>query len=274
VAELGVWTGPTAVCSLAAGNEPCGEIWPNGAFLRQDATGRYVEESPFISIPHATWYVFTTITTVGYGDMVATTFAGKVISVIMMVVGLVVIALPITVIGGSFARQVSQVHEKKFHEQQRKLRAYLRWLRKEVKELPSHSYEYCKIQTKIRSVERKISAKFVMGQKIVEEEKRDSTLHPDLIGSSSRYEAKVCGPGPAHGHIASMSAVDMRRIEELETNLLMTTKAIGNLATSIQRLQERLCPEETTANPVSLDVGVPLDEASLTQRDSASRILV
>ncbi len=40
-------------------------------FMRPDIVGSNLEESPFVSIPQAFWWVFATTTTVGYGDMLS-----------------------------------------------------------------------------------------------------------------------------------------------------------------------------------------------------------
>ncbi|CAE7225533.1 Kcnb2, partial [Symbiodinium sp. CCMP2456] len=59
-------------------------------------------ETPFLSIPHSFWWVFVTFTTVGYGDVVPETFLGKLIGASSMLVGIFVLALPISVISTTF----------------------------------------------------------------------------------------------------------------------------------------------------------------------------
>ncbi|KAL1918073.1 uncharacterized protein VTP21DRAFT_3339 [Calcarisporiella thermophila] len=58
--------------------------------------------STFDSIPAAIYFTVTTITTTGYGDMVPTTFIGKLIVIPAMLFGILLIALPSIIIGRSF----------------------------------------------------------------------------------------------------------------------------------------------------------------------------
>ena len=76
-------------------HEPSGD-YPEGAYLRLNYLGEDLEESPYKSIIHSCWAVMTTITTVGYGDLYPTSPWGKLIASVSMVVGLLVVALPIT----------------------------------------------------------------------------------------------------------------------------------------------------------------------------------
>ena len=59
------------------------------------------EQSPYDSIPTSFWWCLVTMTTVGYGDVVPTQPLGKILAAIVMIFGIVVIALPITVIGSN-----------------------------------------------------------------------------------------------------------------------------------------------------------------------------
>ncbi|KAF9410445.1 hypothetical protein BGZ94_001643 [Podila epigama] len=58
--------------------------------------------STFDSIPSAIWFILVTITTTGYGDMVPTTFIGKLISFPAMMCGVLLITLPSIIIGRNF----------------------------------------------------------------------------------------------------------------------------------------------------------------------------
>eukprot|EP00798_Chlamydomonas_sp_ICE-L_P001615 gene1615-33005_t len=66
----------------------------------------YIEGSKngaFYNIPQAMYFVQTTLTTTGYGDIVPITPWGKLVIGLMMVCAIVILALPITVIGSNFS---------------------------------------------------------------------------------------------------------------------------------------------------------------------------
>ena len=63
------------------------------------------EPSPFVSIPASLWWVLATVTTVGYGDLVPTSLAGKLVGAACMVSGVLVMALPISVVTNEFGEE-------------------------------------------------------------------------------------------------------------------------------------------------------------------------
>lgn len=90
----------TDSCSTALLDRAC--LQTIGYFERPDLIGTGREESPFVSIFTGFYWVFVTVTSVGYGEITPTTLTGRVISSFVMLSGLVVIALPIVVIVAGF----------------------------------------------------------------------------------------------------------------------------------------------------------------------------
>ncbi len=62
----------------------------------------------FPDIPHALWWAFVTITTVGYGDLSPVTPLGKAIGVCTAVLGILMIALPTGVLGAAFVEELNR----------------------------------------------------------------------------------------------------------------------------------------------------------------------
>lgn len=65
----------------------------------------------FRSIPAAMWWAIQTIATVGYGDVVPQTAAGRVIASIAMVMGFVMLGLPVGIVATAFAEEI---HRREF----------------------------------------------------------------------------------------------------------------------------------------------------------------
>lgn len=60
----------------------------------------------FASIPHALWWAAVTLTTVGYGDVVPVTAAGRFLGVGIVIIGVGIVALPAAILTAGLAREI------------------------------------------------------------------------------------------------------------------------------------------------------------------------
>jgi voltage-gated potassium channel len=67
-----------------------------------------VQPESFGSIPAAMWWAITTLTTVGYGDVVPVTAAGRLIGGVSMIVGLGLFALPVGIMATAFVSAIQR----------------------------------------------------------------------------------------------------------------------------------------------------------------------
>ncbi len=65
----------------------------------------------FGSIPAAMWWAIVTITTLGYGDVVPVTLAGRLIAAVTMVTGYVMLGLPVGIVATAFSEEI---HRREF----------------------------------------------------------------------------------------------------------------------------------------------------------------
>ena len=90
---------------------------PNGAYYRKDFLGREYEVSEYTSMIISFYWAVVTLTTTGYGDVVPHSDFGRFLANFTMIVGVLMIALPISVIGNNFHHEYSQVHGKDGQDQ-------------------------------------------------------------------------------------------------------------------------------------------------------------
>ena len=70
-----------------------------------------VQPKVFGTLPDAMWWAIATLTTVGYGDAVPITVAGKIVAALTMILGLGLCALPVGIVVTSF---IEQIHRRDF----------------------------------------------------------------------------------------------------------------------------------------------------------------
>ncbi|KAJ9453105.1 Potassium voltage-gated channel protein Shaker [Diplonema papillatum] len=81
--------------------ETSNDVHRNGTWYTTTDAGAEVA-SQFQSIPHASWWAIVTLCTVGYGDAVPQSVAGKVVAAGTMLCGILVVAFPVILIGANF----------------------------------------------------------------------------------------------------------------------------------------------------------------------------
>jgi voltage-gated potassium channel len=67
---------------------------------------RETQPKVFASIPHSMWWAIVTIATVGYGDMYPVTPLGKLVTGLVMVLGIAVVAVPAGILATGFAAEM------------------------------------------------------------------------------------------------------------------------------------------------------------------------
>jgi voltage-gated potassium channel len=65
----------------------------------------------FASIPHAMWWALVTLATVGYGDVYPVTDMGKILSGVVVIVGIMIFALPTAIFAAGFVEEIEQEQE-------------------------------------------------------------------------------------------------------------------------------------------------------------------
>jgi voltage-gated potassium channel len=86
---------------------------------------RIVEPETFTSIGLAYWWAITTLTTVGYGDVVPVTSAGRVVGAVLMLTGLALIPTTTSVVVSLLLGKLSQAQRDEQDERLRRLEEQL-----------------------------------------------------------------------------------------------------------------------------------------------------
>jgi voltage-gated potassium channel len=76
----------------------------------------HAQPNQFSSIPATMWWAVTTLTTVGYGDMIPITPFGKILSAFISMLGIAMFALPAALMSSGFTEQIQlQRRRRKIH---------------------------------------------------------------------------------------------------------------------------------------------------------------
>lgn len=101
------------LCCAGTTTAPCVSGTQSWAYPGSaDFTCEYVKErSPYQSIPAAFWWCMVTLTTVGYGDDYPVTWLGQSFGTFTQLLGVVTLALPLSIIGSNFIDERSRMLE-------------------------------------------------------------------------------------------------------------------------------------------------------------------
>lgn len=102
---------------LEAGNYEVSEAFPDGAYVRWDYVHAVKVESPYKSILHSMYWAVVTTTTTGYGDFYPTSAWGRVAACVYLYFGIVMLALPISVVGTNFQREYAARYPDRMEEE-------------------------------------------------------------------------------------------------------------------------------------------------------------
>lgn len=82
--------------------------------LYNHGTGETLEQMSraVYSVPDAWWWYMATVTTVGYGDVYPVTMPGQFLGAVTGFLGLLIVAMPIAIVGGSFHRSYTHLEQK------------------------------------------------------------------------------------------------------------------------------------------------------------------
>lgn len=87
-------------------------------YERTSSITKEKEISPFQSIPGSVWWTIVTLVTVGYGDMQPVTAPGYVVGIIAQLSGVVMLALPLSIVGANFHEERERMKEERKQEEQ------------------------------------------------------------------------------------------------------------------------------------------------------------
>ena len=92
--------------------------FPGGVWVRKAIDGYHTEVSPYDSIPTSFYWVVVTMCTVGYGDIVPTSVAGRAVASLCCVLGVIGIAIPVAVLGTEFSRAYNNYYNKAVQQEE------------------------------------------------------------------------------------------------------------------------------------------------------------
>jgi len=162
-------------------------------------------DTDFISIPASLWWALITMTTVGYGDMVPETIAGKLIGGLCASIGVVLLAIP----AGIFISEFMRIHEDRKREKstgEGALNVRLEFLLRDAIEvvdgmLELEGHEIEKSNGKLVQEESDRSAKARAAEVAAQREVMSQDVSPTLLTEQPRFSQQFGFDGDTDGHL-------------------------------------------------------------------------
>lgn len=90
---------------------PCSASTVSTSYIRTSQTSEGATGvSPFQSIPDSVWWTIVTMVTVGYGDVFPETWAGYTVGMFAQLTGVIMLALPLSIVGANFHEERQKIH--------------------------------------------------------------------------------------------------------------------------------------------------------------------
>lgn len=95
---------------LEQGTFVVNDDYPTGAYVRPTIDHHHTEPSPFVSIGTSFYWVIVTGATVGYGDLVPTSYSGRALAGLTCFLGIIGLAFPVGVLSAEFTAVYTAHH--------------------------------------------------------------------------------------------------------------------------------------------------------------------
>ena len=260
-AEQGSWYGPNDDC-MGVICSSLDEIGTTGGYMRPNVVGNGLEMSPIYTVIQAGWTVVVTVCTVGYGDTYPTTVAGKMIMTCAMIVGLMVMALPITILGGSFVRQFEIYNASVLEVNMAVATRHIDHLQAQVRSAPPRSMAFRFYSNRLEAAKKKLHLSngnhiHAPGTTQKQKQKRDSMMAAGTMptpghsptGSLFCPVPDLAGKGSDE---VSQVLVVMQKIQEQQAQLMQAQARMARQLASQSRLLDHLSGGQNRAAALTL----------------------
>ena len=234
------------IVDAESGKYTISEEYPSGAYVRRGVDGND-ERTPFVSTIMGMYWAVITMTTVGYGDIVPVSDVGRLLAVACAFVGVLFMALPISILGANFTVQYQRLSAQQRRD--RKKRTTMMLAKKaSLKTGKSINLGELELIDKKAEVDAVIEGDLKTGNRmadaIIIERAKDEEAMASIYGSSSKKSSGSTGSDPIGSPRSPTSAYDGVSTSDLDSiyadmspSPVRTPKIDGNVGA--RSLEER-----------------------------------